>query len=367
MNVLYGKTVHPERLQVRVCGFMLLFLMLAGRGWTEAEDQVLVIDPQPGPSAVYRAVATGNAVSVELLFDGAKMRWLVYNARGDALGCVYLDERWRLRLLDLRTGSDVSPTWDMEPIPSELQGELSPDGQTVCFVQNRHTSDEAIGVLDMATGEIEAVTVGNGPGTLSPPSWSPNGRAIAYYYGYRNATSDDGYSVWTSARTQDEWVHTTVAPASLLGMRSPARRRAPVWSRNGKCVVLEARYREDERGHHVYAVDRDGGNLQSLEDLIGPCQAFAHSGGLVWGQAQDGLVGLDVETGTTVTLPLETAAAGPKFSPGGRFVVYWRDATVWLAETWNMSAPRKILSSDPMIHGDDYFWVGKAGLLGKSE
>jgi hypothetical protein len=238
-NVRFWKTVHhPARFKPRVYCFLLLFLLLAGRGWTEAEDQVLVIDPQPGPSAVYRAVVSGEAASAEPLFDGAKIRWLVCNARGDALACVWQDDRWQLRLLDIQTGVSVSVPWDTELLPSEVNGDLSPNGRTLCFVIYPRTMDEAIAVLDLTTGEIETVTIGNGPGTLSPPSWSPIGQAIAYYHGDRNANSDDSFSVRISARTQDEWVHTTVAPASMLGMRSPARQRAPVWSRNGECVVL---------------------------------------------------------------------------------------------------------------------------------
>jgi hypothetical protein len=74
-----------------------------------------------------------------------------------------------------------------------------------------------------------------------------------------------------------------------------------------------------------------------------------------------------VETGKSKTLALGAGAAGPKFSPDERFVAYWQGGAVWLADTRDPSAKIKVLPTDFMIHGDDYFWVGEAGTLSEGE
>lgn len=100
-------------------------------------------------------------------------------------------------------------------------------------------------------------------GIIAVPSWSPDGKKVAFYYGLPDAIWKDGFSLMLLDLTAEAAQLRTIAPPSLWTRLSPARPIPPSWAPDGKNILFEARYRDEEPPGGAYVVSIDGKRLVS--------------------------------------------------------------------------------------------------------
>jgi Tol biopolymer transport system component len=221
----------------------------------------------------------------------------------------YDPEKWRLVIVDLESGG-------LRRIETGAStGCFSPDARKVAYSKNWGGGSEVF-VLDLATGD--RVNVSRTPGRNSAPTWSPDGKRIAFVSGR------DG--------TQELW---TVSPdgsgAKQLTRSGGAKPFNPEWSSDGKDVLyyLERGDQKDQ----VWAVGADGTGAVNLT------QDDAHNIFPGWGP--DGTIVFSVKD-AIVSMPRaggrRTAIKGAsgfwaRVSPDGTRIAWIDKAgpTVWVA------------------------------------
>ncbi len=160
-----------------------------------------------------------------------------------------------LRRLTNDPGSDSAPSW-------------SPDGKWIVFVSDRDGHVDANGwptseiyVMDADGGNPRNLT--NSPERDSSPSWSPDGKRIAFESD-RDAGREDphNYEIYVMDADGNN-------PQNLTN--SPEEDRYPSWSPDGRRIVFSA----VRDGHfknnlditsEIYVMDADGGNQQRLTE-----------------------------------------------------------------------------------------------------
>lgn len=110
-------------------------------------------------------------------------------------------------LYEVTIGDEHSLVQLTDPETSDSNGDVSPCGSLAAFV-SRHTGAAEVHLLDMVTREITQVTDSNSD--LMWPTWSPDGRTIAFVDTERHqlgvADLEDGHIQWWELAP-----HTTVA------------------------------------------------------------------------------------------------------------------------------------------------------------
>src|ERR1700676_5314680 len=116
------------------------------------------------------------------------------------------------------------------------QAALSPDGNSLAFVSTRDTGSTDIYILDMKTRQTRNLT--HSPGGDYRPSWSPDGRTIAF-------SSDRGTKL---ERSKGNWEQIQEASVYVVGADGRDLRKlssgegrfagSPKWSPDGTRVVF---------------------------------------------------------------------------------------------------------------------------------
>jgi Tol biopolymer transport system component len=203
----------------------------------------------------------------EKLAEAPRMRrQRTLQSRFDGRG--YIDRRTHLFLIDV-DASDGQALQLTEGDFDELEPSWSPDGRTIAFISNRREDREYsmgsdLWLLDVESGDLTALT--SGGLTMTGPAWSPDGRLIAMYAaadfpgcGYRQmqlylVPRDGGDARYISAAL-DRSCGGGPSPDYMVPASAP-----PIWSPDGRTIYFLV---ADEGDGAVYAIEigeLDSGN-----------------------------------------------------------------------------------------------------------
>jgi dipeptidyl aminopeptidase/acylaminoacyl peptidase len=184
----------------------------------------------------------------------------------------YWDGAWlHLWVLDLRTGKSKRLTsGDFH----DRQPAWSPDGRHLAFVSNRvqdedmHPFNSDVFVVSARGGRPRELTRALGP--KMSPSWSPDGRGVAYIGHHRYPDTVENHHVWVVSRrggSRDLVAQTDLMCANLCisDVRDVPEGNAPTprWSADGKRVRFLA---SREGTVNLYEVPTTGGSPKPLSN-----------------------------------------------------------------------------------------------------
>ena len=154
------------------------------------------------------------------------------------------------RRLTNNHGDDWSPSW-------------SPDGKRIAFSSERDGHVHAkhgwptseIYVMDADGRNQRNLT--NNPANDRQPSWSPDGKRIAFMSNRDGADLHfDIYVMDADGRNEQKLTE------------NPNTDRQPSWSPDGKQIAFSSVRREEHFSHEIYVMDADGGNTQRLTENL---------------------------------------------------------------------------------------------------
>ena len=163
------------------------------------------------------------------------------------------DDGGNLRRLTNHPDRDFSPSW-------------SPDGKRIAFVSNR---DGHVNIRGRLTYEIYVMDANgenqqnltNDPHDDSDPSWSPDGKRIVFSSD-RDNDRDHNIEIYVMDNDGENQERLT---------NNLTEDQYPSWSPDGKRIAFSARrdgHFENELAitHEIYVIDADGGNEQRLTE-----------------------------------------------------------------------------------------------------
>lgn len=231
---------------------------------------------------------------------------------------------------------------------------LSPRGDAVLYV-SRPREGALSWVLyrqELKSGNMLKMTPDGG--IARAPSWSPNGRKIAYYYGEgTDVLSQGGFSLWIM--DSDGKNAKQLAPASKMTRYNPDRDVPPIWAPDGSKIIFEANYPGDKSGPQIYSVQLSDGTLRRLSS--GMCTSISPEGerlffwdGGVYTMKVDG-----TQRKCLAAAQGRFRGALPKISPSGRRVAFISWEGIHLVDA-DGSRLRKITAKIPSPH-HAFYWL----------
>ena len=145
---------------------------------------------------------------------------------------------------------DVQPSW-------------SPDGKRIAFASDRDAGRDnphnyEIYVMDADGGNPQNLT--NNPEEDRDPSWSPDGKRIVF------RSSRDGHFIGQFGLTSEIYVMDADGGNQQRLTENRKNDQDPSWSPNGKSIAFSSDRRGDLENFEIYVMDADGGNQQRLTE-----------------------------------------------------------------------------------------------------
>jgi Tol biopolymer transport system component len=239
--------------------------------------------------------------------------------------------------------------------PARLQLSWSPDGRWLAVSKARSGSDPPGGIhlVSVSSGETRAVTFPQPPAFDFSPSFSPNGRELAY----ASCKGAEGYPVCeVSLLSLDGELRPQGAARSLTGQGLSNRGLA--WTRDGRSIV----YGADDR---LWRVRADGGAPPERLEIVAR-GAFPSTLGsrdrlaFTRETVDSDIYRLDLG-GSAVPLVQSTfVEARPQYSPDGRRIAFdsapgaGHGAEIWLADA-DGSNPARLTRGPGRFQGSPHW------------
>jgi Tol biopolymer transport system component len=204
-----------------------------------AKDTILV--NRIGPSASELVVANGDGSNERKLFAetgfdydasfSADGKWIVFTSERKGAANIYRVRTDGTGLEQLTSNQGFNDA-----------AALSPDGTQLAFVSTRGSGSANIWILSMKTRKARALTNTAGPNADFRPSWSPDGKWIAFSSD-RNTEADRHVKI---DHAKGRWEHLMAASLYVIDIQGKGLRRlttagkfagSPKWSPDGKRIV----------------------------------------------------------------------------------------------------------------------------------
>lgn len=161
-------------------------------------------------------------------------------------------------------GTDVSPlTYFRWPTTPSLayQPAWSPDGQRIAFVGQHTTSDGGTEIYVINVDGSGLTRLTNSLGDDWRPAWSPDGQKIAFF-SFRDAygTTDPGNSE-IYVMNSDGSSQTRITYNPTIDTNRPGADEDPTWSPDGRQIAFRS-YRDG--GIDIYVMNADGSGVTRL-------------------------------------------------------------------------------------------------------
>ena len=212
--------------------------------WTGEGASLVIASVRQGGSKLFRISATGGAPE-PLPFGEESVHYPAISRRGDRLAYVreYSDaDLWRVELKSFR-GPGKTPVTFLATARDESDPEFSPDGSRLAFWSEGTGKREVWMSNADGTNPIALTDFGAGAGYA--PSWSPDGKELAFVAGYGPGKTQGGTFV---LRLETRQVRRLTGEGFSF----------PSWSRDGQWIYLT--FSPQRLSYQIWKIPSKGGS-----------------------------------------------------------------------------------------------------------